>query len=104
MCAPCSVQNRAQHRAGMRVARTRTRIKMGAERVGTPQAWPHTCLTPTLAPLVASEPGGRRQLAWAAWRHVDCFQQPWASAVITPCLLSPEGMSRSPHGGGSQIS
>lgn len=31
-------------------------VLRGAERVGTPQAWPHTCLTLTLAPPAASEP------------------------------------------------
>lgn len=73
-------------------------VLRGAERVGTPQAWPHTCLTPTLAPLAASElGGGRRQPSWAVWRRVvDCFQHPWATVVYDTLLFASQGDEQVP--------
>lgn len=95
----CSVQSRAQDRAGLRLARTRTKIETGAERVGTPQAWPHTCLTPTLAALAASEPAGRQRPARAVWRRVDCFQQPWASVAYNTLPFASRGAEQVPTWG-----
>lgn len=74
-------------------------VLRGAERVGTPQAWPHTCPTLTLAPPAASEAGGWRQPAWAVWRHVDCFQQPWAIVVYNTLPFASQGDEQVPTWG-----